>query len=395
MPVLEGLVVVAVSIGIILSNILNLAVLARMRHLPWAMRVFLLNLSASDLLVGVVACAPASYCAFTSSWPYGDVWCQISGITHGTSVTISIWSISMVGIDRYIAACQPHKYHHSIFTKHCCVIVVVMWLLAFVTFLAPIFTKRDLTYYQYEDAAKMCGLYWEYPAFCVITGAYIPVLSGSVLLFTTLRTNRALRKKAALKGARQAVNQRNVVSGRHEEQNDSITQTNRTSRSRSGMNQKAMKILLLTSTAYFTCWGPYVILAFAQAFAKSLSVPPWLMFTTLWMANTNSVINVFIYSGTNSAFRKTAVHLCRNIKSGTPCLYTHQEHQTGSRLTDCELSFTGPNSQMLTTTYVIARGKNPASRALGRDRSEDAGDNKKRCVDGEKTIAVLAGNDSA
>jgi len=34
-------------------------------------------------------------------WTYGDAWCQVSGITHGTSVTVSIWSISMIGIHRF------------------------------------------------------------------------------------------------------------------------------------------------------------------------------------------------------------------------------------------------------------------------------------------------------
>ena len=46
--------------------------------------------------MGVVACAPAMYPDCTGVWPYQDVWCQISGIVHGTSVSISIWSISMV-----------------------------------------------------------------------------------------------------------------------------------------------------------------------------------------------------------------------------------------------------------------------------------------------------------
>ena len=34
-------------------------------------------------------------------WTYGDVWCQVSGVTHGMSITVSIWSISMIGLHRF------------------------------------------------------------------------------------------------------------------------------------------------------------------------------------------------------------------------------------------------------------------------------------------------------
>jgi len=100
--VLQTTVIAVISSGIILSNIVNLIVLASASDaMPWATRLFLINLSSSDLLVGLVACAPAVLPAATSRWSYGDVWCQVSGVAHGTSCTVSIWSISMVGLHRF------------------------------------------------------------------------------------------------------------------------------------------------------------------------------------------------------------------------------------------------------------------------------------------------------
>ena len=100
--VAETVVIAIISSGIILSNIVNLIVLvSASAAMPWATRLFLINLSSSDLLVGLIACAPAVLPAATHRWTYGDVWCQISGITHGTSVTVSIWSISMIGLHRF------------------------------------------------------------------------------------------------------------------------------------------------------------------------------------------------------------------------------------------------------------------------------------------------------
>jgi len=102
--VVQTCVIAVISSGIILSNIINLIVLVSASGaMPWATRLFLINLSSSDLLVGLIACAPAVLPAATHRWTYGDVWCQVSGTAHGTSCAVSIWSIAMIGLHRFAA----------------------------------------------------------------------------------------------------------------------------------------------------------------------------------------------------------------------------------------------------------------------------------------------------
>jgi len=124
--VLETTIIAVISSGIIFSNIINLIVLiSASGAMPWATRLFLINLSISDVLVGVIACAPAVLPAATNRWTYahhwrqslpddhvtadrwtyGDIWCQVSGIAHGTSCATSIWSISMIGLHRFGVIC--------------------------------------------------------------------------------------------------------------------------------------------------------------------------------------------------------------------------------------------------------------------------------------------------
>jgi len=99
--VLQTTIIAVVSSGIVLSNIVNLIVLvSASTAMPWATRLFLMNLSVSDLLVGVIACAPAVIPAATHRWIYGDAWCQVSGIAHGSSGAVSMWSMSMIGLHR-------------------------------------------------------------------------------------------------------------------------------------------------------------------------------------------------------------------------------------------------------------------------------------------------------
>ena len=105
--VLQTTIIAVISSGIVLSNIINLIVLvSASAAMPWATRLFLINLSISDVLVGVIACAPAVVPAATHRWIYGDAWCQVSGIVHGISITVSMWSMSMVGLHRSGSICS-------------------------------------------------------------------------------------------------------------------------------------------------------------------------------------------------------------------------------------------------------------------------------------------------
>ncbi len=203
----------------------------------------------------------------------------------------------------------------------------------------------------------MCGLYWEYPWFCIVTAVYIPVLSGSVLLFTSISIGREVIKLHRLDTRRVHPAELSTAANRHngsqtqtisvdiEESNDrerlqidefkggisstSVNESHMQSRKQvhstgiggqtakepkkvQNRDLKAVKVLVVTAAVYFTAWGPYVVLVVLISFFPSITVPPELRFTFTWMANSNSFMNVFIYSVMYSGFRRNAVVLFRN-----------------------------------------------------------------------------------
>lgn len=295
---LRTFIITTISVLVILSNILNLAVLRITEQIPSISRMFLLNLSCADLMVGLVSCLPCVYPAVHSIWPYGPVWCQVAGITHGVSVTISIWSLALVSVDRYIAILKPLRYHSLMTLSHCRVIICFMWMLAISTFSVPIFTKDNFSYYQFSEEEVICGLYWEYPWFCVVTAVYIPVLSGSVLVFTTVHILRDVVKirsnqvEPATSGQPARIKSREL---------------------------KPVKVLGITSIVYFLAWGPYVIEVIILSFVQQLRVPPTVRFATLWLANSNSFMNVIIYSVMYRSFRVNTMWLFLRIYSCVRC----------------------------------------------------------------------------
>ena len=90
---------------------------------------------------------------------------------------------------RYVATELPLRYRKMVTKKsRFYTIVCALWLAAVATYCAPLLTKPNWSYYRYSVTQKMCGLHWEYRSFCVITGLYIPILSGLILVFTGLPT---------------------------------------------------------------------------------------------------------------------------------------------------------------------------------------------------------------
>ena len=281
----QGCIVLVITVSIIVSNVVNIVVWSRITWIAPVTKFILLNLSVSDILVGSVACAPAVYSVFTGHWPYGDVWCQISGVVHSVSCAMSVWCISMVGIDRYVAIIWPYRYQQVLSQRNAVIIMTTLWLCALATFIAPIFTKDNFIYYQFTQELKTCGPYWEYPLYCIITTLYIPVASAVVIVFTAVRINRSL---------------------------------NRSHVPRANANRKAVRKLVASAVVFVVCWGPYVNLVSAMSFMPAFRPSPNLQLWTLWLGNCNSFLNVFVYSFIHKSFRQGFVRLvtCRGATVG-------------------------------------------------------------------------------
>ena len=278
-------VIIVVSVLIISSNIINLITLHHLKQLPKVARILFINMSAADLVVGLVTCLPCVYPSITGVWPYGDIWCQISGALHGTSCSISIWSIASISLDRCIACSFPlyYKTQHSGRVGY--IWVVVLWIVGLITFISPILTKNNFIYYKYHPVEILCGLDWEYPMFAYITGLYIPILSAIVLVVTSVIISRKVSNKG-----------RSV----------------RSSLKSNSFDKRVVKILSLTAVAYFTLWGPYVIKTCSVALVPGgFPVPELYTFVVVWLANSNSGVNVVIYSILNPSFRRMALSLIK------------------------------------------------------------------------------------
>ena len=295
------IIVSIVSTFIVVGNTFNIAILSRKCRIPRISRIFLLNLSVSDFCVGLISCLPTVYSAITEYWPYGAVWCQISGIFHGTSCAISIWSLSMVAVDRYLAICKPMSYVAWKSSRKAYIVIGCLWVFAFGSFTTPCLTKPDYIYYQFGKVENICGLFWEYKWFCIMTTFYIPILSGSILVYTNVKIIRTMVTR-----------------------NARLNEIDHRSSVQRNQGKYAIKLLLMTSSIFFVAWGPYVVDVLLYSFIDGYRAPEKLRFFLMWIANSNSFMNVITLSVIYRCFRKEVNRLMRKYICCCKCSGLHR-----------------------------------------------------------------------
>ena len=151
------------------------------------------------------------------------------------------------------------------------------WLIGILTFSAPLFSEDN--YYIYQQNIVLCGMYWKSPIFCVVTGLYTPILSAVILFWTSYKVTKTLKNISKVKASRGG-------------------------QVRTGRDAKAVRMLVISGISYFAAWGPYTIAVYLVAFKAIPSIVEPLEFTVAWLANSNSFMNVLIYSGSFEGFRK-------------------------------------------------------------------------------------------
>jgi len=96
----------------------------------------------------------------------------------------SLLLLLLMGCCRYVATELPLRYRKLVSkTSRCYVVVAGLWTAALVTFIAPLLTKPNWSYYRYNVNQKMCGLHWEYPFHSIVpasvSASLLPLPSSS------------------------------------------------------------------------------------------------------------------------------------------------------------------------------------------------------------------------
>ncbi|KAK5647245.1 hypothetical protein RI129_002137 [Pyrocoelia pectoralis] len=283
------------------ANILVIAVVIKYHYMRSVTNYFLVNLSVADLLVTMVCMPIAAWDAYTMLWNFGEITCKIAKYLQGVSVASSVFTITAMAVDRYLAITQPFGFCRWFNKKTTIIVIIVLWITSMVVFAPLLFvgvTNEDLL--TDNLTLVFCQETWDnfyisqdiFGIVCYIVMFAVP---GAIMLFAYSLMGKKLCS---------------VRPPFDNEGSCSTQQSYKLVRER----KRVAWILLLLALVFAFCWLPYntINLMIDTRNVKSLDVinkmsmmKPYM----LLLGHANSALNPVIYCVMSRNFRRSVKEL--------------------------------------------------------------------------------------
>jgi len=112
------------------GNSLTIFVLLRHRQVRTVAACFILNLAIADDLF-LVSLPLTAYTTYAGRWVFGDVACRLMNAFWGVNLYASIFTMTLMSFDRYLAVVHPLKSIRYRTCQKAFVVCTVIWALAF------------------------------------------------------------------------------------------------------------------------------------------------------------------------------------------------------------------------------------------------------------------------
>lgn len=295
---------------------------------------FMLNLCVSDLLFLLSLPLWAVYYYQGYNWPFGRVACKVCGVLLNLNLYASIFFITCMSMDRYLAIVRPLRSQSSRYPKRARLACILVWVLACACS-APALHLRD-THYVEQYGVEACGI--RYPnrtwRLTVILmkmslGFLLPLFVISCCYWAI---GRHLLADTGLVRMRNSSHTPNMPSFKSPEPKESCKperpSTPSVCPSSSGgrpLEGRGLERVLWTVAAvvlaFFICWFPFHCVTFLdvlryEGWLDSCRLD-WTIQTfiplTLCLGFSNSAINPVLYCFIGNHFRGRLAGLCKGL----------------------------------------------------------------------------------
>ncbi|XP_027016337.2 trace amine-associated receptor 13c-like [Tachysurus fulvidraco] len=130
----------AVVLLTVCGNLLIIISVLHFKQLHTPTNMLVLSLAVSDFLVGALVMLPIFIWTIESCWMFGRDFCISFLFIGGVLMTISIYNVALIAVDRYLALSNPFLYMSSISRRTMCIVgysnwcVCIMYMTAFYYF---------------------------------------------------------------------------------------------------------------------------------------------------------------------------------------------------------------------------------------------------------------------
>jgi hypothetical protein len=206
------------------------------------------------------------------------IMCTINSVLVMVSCGLSIYSMAMIALNRYMFICW-HTKARSIYTwRNTIIMVVMLWV--FIPTLPLVPTLAGWGKQQFNQKTMYClfdHLNMGYTIYLLVLGIYIPTIVACICYFKIYRKIREISKKMRT------------------HQTESSKAVSRRSR-----EARVVLMLFISLMCFLAFWAPYGISALADIGGHANR---YVLKYSAWLALSNSCLNTIIYGVMNKNFR--------------------------------------------------------------------------------------------
>ena len=210
--------------------------------------------------------------------------------------------ILLIAIERFISICWPYFYCSWITTKCALLGVGVTWLTMFIFSLLPVVgwgarePRNSVTFCRFP-----AFLTQEYISFLFVFVHVIPIITVTFLNVFILRASLDHARRIGVQVAASIYNSR--TEGNSEFNSEKVAEA-RKRKTEAARQRKATRIVAAVVGSFILLVVPINIIDFVEMFTGAV-VPVPVVKTAVLMIYSNHCVNVFVYAGFNSDYKKT------------------------------------------------------------------------------------------
>ncbi|XP_075690510.1 type-2 angiotensin II receptor [Rhinoderma darwinii] len=291
-----------------IGNSLVISVLCLQGDMKTVASIYILNLAVADLLFLVTLPFWATYYAFGLNWMFGAVMCKMSSSLLTLNIFASIFFISCMSVDRYLAIVYPLRSQRRTPTQAIFVSFII-WALAIMSTL-PTFYFRN-TYYIKSLGVHACIMDFpmeEYSSWCVAM-ALLKITVGFCFPITVILTCYSMIGLHLKKTKGSILNKKT--------------------------RDHVLKIVTAIVVCFLICWLPFHVLTFLDVLTRMKIINDCRTETfveaamplSICLGFSNSCINPLLYCFVGNQFRENFRHLFSSIR----LLQSTISHQNSSK----------------------------------------------------------------